>query len=470
MERKIDLKEHTNFKIPPVRIFFWLWLVPILLGFSMAALNNWRDLQRYDLLLFSIGFQAICAGANAWFDVGKFWNGKRYQIMLTNCTIVFIALMAYTVAVNLITGESDNFRNYIFQSLLGLANYLCGYYIVRSFESENDKEYKFDDPVHYYLKLICWIFVPQTLIIGYMLIADNLDHDPEMARRYVYLVPVYCLGLTLGAFISVWALTRLRFFRRNLLALIFVSGFCSFMTFNLLSMVTLPSHWTFQWSFAFPGLYSAAATVFLLRKRESEKQKDQHIRMLDGRISKNNLEYQRLRQQTNPHFFFNNLNTLLSYIESDPQKALVFGRQLSNVYRKFLRHDDQDFIPLGEELAFASEYLGIYQAKFGKALQIKFETGFASADYILADVLQEVIDNIFKHNVLEEEYPMEIEIFANDGYLKISNSLYMKTDVISDKTGLNNIRKRHEMLIGRSIKASSTPTHFIVHIPILKQE
>jgi LytS/YehU family sensor histidine kinase len=57
-----------------------------------------------------------------------------------------------------------------------------------------------------------------------------------------------------------------------------------------------------------------------------------------------------LKTQVNPHFLFNNLNTLCSIIPEDPKKAVTFVEQLSKVYRYILEVRDEKTIPLQEEI------------------------------------------------------------------------------------------------------------------------
>ena len=71
------------------------------------------------------------------------------------------------------------------------------------------------------------------------------------------------------------------------------------------------------------------------------------------------------------HFLFNNLNTLISFIEVNPTKAIDFGHNLANVYRHYLKRQDEDFVLLKDELLFIKEYLEIYKAKFENGFNLR---------------------------------------------------------------------------------------------------
>ncbi|RYZ85107.1 MAG: hypothetical protein EOP06_16840 [Proteobacteria bacterium] len=217
----------------------------------------------------------------------------------------------------------------------------------------------------------------------------------------------------------------------------------------------------------FPCFFSTAGVTFLLLQQA----KDRKLKLLNKSFAKKESEYSQLKRQVNPHFFFNNLSMLLSFIESDPKKAVEFGQRLSNVYRKFLKTDDEDFVQLSHEMNFIYEYIEIYRAKFGQSFILAVELKlYSDHDYILADALQEIIDNIFKHNIFEDDEPMTIEIFNADKNLIVRNSTRPKLGVASGGTGLENIRKRYELLTGQVFSASKTDDVFVVNLPILESE
>ena len=68
-------------------------------------------------------------------------------------------------------------------------------------------------------------------------------------------------------------------------------------------------------------------------------------------------QYVALQNQLNPHFLFNSLNVLISEIEYNPQSAIEFTRNLSDVYRYILQCQDQRLALLGDELDFLDSYI-----------------------------------------------------------------------------------------------------------------
>lgn len=194
------------------------------------------------------------------------------------------------------------------------------------------------------------------------------------------------------------------------------------------------------------------------------------IKKLTSSLSKKEAEYLQLKNQINPHFLFNNLNVLVSFIELDPKKAIEFGHHLSNVYRHYLKNQTEDYVSLEGEISFITEYLSIYKAKFEKGFCYKMPEHIAENQYILPNCLQELIDNIFKHNVVAEEIPLEIEIFIEANTLIIQNTINKKKVEIVSNFGLENINKRYLLLTNNAIQIIENGTRFCVKIPILELE
>src|SRR6202012_3936235 len=77
-----------------------------------------------------------------------------------------------------------------------------------------------------------------------------------------------------------------------------------------------------------------------------------------------------LKTQVNPHFLFNNLNTLSAVIPDNPGAAIDFVQQLSKVYRHILEVRDEQSILLKEELEVLEAYTFLLKTRFGDNLDI----------------------------------------------------------------------------------------------------
>jgi LytS/YehU family sensor histidine kinase len=74
-------------------------------------------------------------------------------------------------------------------------------------------------------------------------------------------------------------------------------------------------------------------------------------------------KYKNLKTQVNTHFLFNSLNTLSEIIYADTKKADNYIQKLSEIYRYILEHEETDWIPLNEELAFVNQYFELQKER-----------------------------------------------------------------------------------------------------------
>jgi LytS/YehU family sensor histidine kinase len=83
-----------------------------------------------------------------------------------------------------------------------------------------------------------------------------------------------------------------------------------------------------------------------------------------------------------------------------------------------------------------------------------------------------LIENAVKHNIVSNAEPLHIEIYIeNDQSIVVKNNLQLKTMVThSTKTGLENIKRRYQLLSNRTIDIISTTKNFMVALPLLKVE
>jgi LytS/YehU family sensor histidine kinase len=180
--------------------------------------------------------------------------------------------------------------------------------------------------------------------------------------------------------------------------------------------------------------------------------------------------FENLKSQVNPHFLFNSFNALTNLVYEDQDKAAKFIKKLSDVYRYVLDTRDREVVSLEEEMDFLKSYVFLQQIRFGEKLKIDIQlNGIKSMVAPLA--LQMLIENAIKHNVVSEESPLTVKVYADDQYLAVENDLQKKVILSEDKSGvgLDNIRKRYEFLTGREIVIQETPEKFIVRLPFITE-
>jgi sensor histidine kinase YesM len=190
------------------------------------------------------------------------------------------------------------------------------------------------------------------------------------------------------------------------------------------------------------------------------------------KFKKENAEarFETLRSQVNPHFLFNSLNTLSSLIYRDQEKAGMFVRELSDVYRYILDKRDTELVTLNEELAFVRSYINLLRLRFEENLQIDLDIPDHFRTRLIAPItLQLLVENAVKHNVISKGKPLSVRIYTeNDGYVVVSNNLQIKEVTSSSSAmGLENIRKRYSFLSDKALQIHKDENTFLVRIPLI---
>lgn len=181
----------------------------------------------------------------------------------------------------------------------------------------------------------------------------------------------------------------------------------------------------------------------------------------------NRAKYVALQNQLNPHFLFNNLNTLIAEIEYDSKNAVTFTRELSDAYRYVLLCQSKTLIPLKQEMEFVKSYIFLHRVRIGDYISVENHISHQDGEISIPPLtLQLLIENVIKHNVISESTPMRVNIYICSDYLVVSNTLNPKNTEVSSGTGLENLSNRCQLMMGRGIVIDKTDELFIVKIPI----
>ena len=201
------------------------------------------------------------------------------------------------------------------------------------------------------------------------------------------------------------------------------------------------------------------------RLRYSERERD--------KLEKEKLhaELQQLKGIVNPHFLFNNLNSLSALIAESPAQAEDFLNELTKVFRYLLRNNETDLVTLEAELQFLDSYFHLLQTRYGTAISMDLRIDPACTALLLPPLtLQLLVENAVKHNRLLKDDPLHIELF-NEGAdrLVIRNNLSLREQA-SESTGigLRNIRSRYALLREEEPQIQKSTTHFSVRIPLIQ--
>lgn len=179
-----------------------------------------------------------------------------------------------------------------------------------------------------------------------------------------------------------------------------------------------------------------------------------------------------LKNQVNPHFLFNSLNTLNALVYADQDKAADFIEKLAEVYRYVLDHQHDKLVSLGTEMELVKSYVYLNKIRFGENFQVEYK-GFDTVDYnakILPLTLQMLPENCFKHNEISKAHNLKVELQITGQEIIISNNLNSLSTPKRDSSnlGLSNVRSRYAYFTDRKVRVEKEEDQFMVAIPILK--
>lgn len=192
------------------------------------------------------------------------------------------------------------------------------------------------------------------------------------------------------------------------------------------------------------------------------------------KLKKANLQSQLegLKQQVNPHFLFNSLNSLSSLIDEDPVRAEAFIDELSSVYRYLLQSNMAELTTLATELEFIRSYFHLQQTRYGNGLILAINVDENHLDDQLPPLtLQLLVENAIKHNIVAADQPLRIEIRTDlTGRLVVTNNLQRKVSrVLSNGVGLANIITKYQLLTKSPVRIDERADQFVVTLPLLSQ-
>ncbi|GAA4274328.1 histidine kinase [Aquimarina gracilis] len=176
-----------------------------------------------------------------------------------------------------------------------------------------------------------------------------------------------------------------------------------------------------------------------------------------------------LKNQLDPHFMFNNFNTLYYLIDEDSKLAQQFLKNIAAVYRYILQNNEEALIPISQEFEMAKQYLVLIKERYKNALQVHdtIDEALLRNKSLPPLVLQQLIENAVKHNRIDENSPLHLYLEADASYFIVKNNYNPKITEHTTGTGLENIKKRYNFLTKQKVHISQNDSEFSVAIPLI---
>ncbi|WP_225586899.1 sensor histidine kinase [Algoriphagus sp. Y33] len=226
------------------------------------------------------------------------------------------------------------------------------------------------------------------------------------------------------------------------------------------------------------GIAEVLVAIVALAVSKLEEQKEIKNRESMMNELSREAELTQLRQQLQPHFLFNSLNSISALTVSQPAKAREMVLQLSDFLRGTIRKDHQQWVSLEEELSYLKMYLDIEHVRFGHRLEVVFEVSDEVKQMRLPQLLiQPLLENAIKHGLygITEDVKITIHAFKEQNYLMLQIENPFDPEVAVPKGtgfGLSSVDRRLFLLFGRKdlLESRSLGSFFIVILKIPQQK
>lgn len=258
---------------------------------------------------------------------------------------------------------------------------------------------------------------------------------------------------------------------------------CGFLYIHLEVARTNPyiSHWP-PWIYWFNGFYSnvnftgAIPTCCLMlaikyyknwyiKQRRSEQLSRENIQA----------ELQLLKAQVHPHFLFNTLNNIYSFVLNKDIRAAELVDRLAGMINYMRTEGEHSLVLLEEEITLIEDYIGLEQVRYGKKLNMEITINGDFENKMIAPLLMiPFIENSFKHGtsqmLLHPWIKLEITIINNQLFFNLNNSKpsLRLPDKQKKGIGLMNVKKRLALLYPgkHQLDISSTDDIFTVNMQL----
>ena len=265
---------------------------------------------------------------------------------------------------------------------------------------------------------------------------------------------------------------RYNTYLRIILDLIITSAFAGMINFGVNSLFHLYQNNTApEEDLIGSAIMSVLANCMIVLMIEvlfyNQKQLEAEKRAIAAEKGKLQYMYDSLRSQVNPHFLFNSLNTLSSLIYENQDKANMFTKKLSGLYRYTLSLNEREYVSLCEELSFLESYLYLMHIRYDTALIIKLEKAVShDEDKLIPMSIQLLVENAVKHNIVTKLQPLTVIVRVDDDGVTVSNNLQPKGTDTKSGLALVNLQEQYA-LHSKKIEVIKTGDTFSVRIPFL---
>ena len=201
--------------------------------------------------------------------------------------------------------------------------------------------------------------------------------------------------------------------------------------------------------------------------------KQHHIQLKQEEQARKNFEYRlvSLRQEVNPDFLYDSLESLVSLIRTDHNKSEDFILNLSDVYRYKLEHKQDELVAISEELRSVANVVVLLNQKH--AGNINFVSAIEQPELsksMIPGSLQSLLEYIVRSTIITMDAPLAVQCYIEDGYLTLEHQLNERLMVKDQSARWKEIQSSYSYFTDLPmIEVKAFETRFI-KVPILEVE
>jgi len=216
-------------------------------------------------------------------------------------------------------------------------------------------------------------------------------------------------------------------------------------------------HQSLSIRFSIGFLLLGCITMISILWYNQQEQKEKDTRKTDAEKLAKEAELFKLRQQLQPHFLFNSLNSINALIGSRPEEARKMVQQLSDFLRATIKKEETQWVTLQEELQYLQLYLDIEKVRFGNRLATDINIDENTQSMKLPTLLlQPIVENAIKFGLYDTTGETVIRLYAsreeNNLVIRVMNPFDPETSSPKQGIGfgLKSVQRRLYLLFART--------------------
>ncbi|APD06942.1 histidine kinase [Flavobacteriaceae bacterium UJ101] len=200
--------------------------------------------------------------------------------------------------------------------------------------------------------------------------------------------------------------------------------------------------------------YTPAVVMYLYQSHKRRQKEQERLHQIQQEKVETELKY--LKAQLNPHFLFNTLNNLYSFVVNQSPKAGDMVLRLSEILDYVLYKSQAEFVPITEEVKLIENYIELEKIRYGERLEVVLEKQLPHTSMKIAPLLLlSIVENAFKHgasgSILQPKIKITLkqhhnQLIFNVWNTKDSQSGGSLNDAYKEGIGLCNIKRQLDLI------------------------